>query len=62
MLPADSVTYLSMKHGDVVTLTDTFRVAATLTVVSESRLIDVTVSQTNDNGGTDTVVLTDTNR
>ena len=57
MLPANSVIYLSMLHGDVVTLEGTHRVAATLTVVSEPRHIDVLVSQTNE-GGTDTVNYT----
>ena len=62
MLPANSVTYLSMRHDDLVRLENTFRVAATLTVVSEDRNIDVSVSQTNVNGGTDTVHLTPTDR
>ena len=61
-LPADSVTYLSMQNDDVVTLEGTHRATGTLTVVSESRLIDVAVSQTNDGGSTDTVPLTDTDR
>ena len=60
MLPANSVIYLSMMNNDVVTLTDTFRVAATLTVVSEPRHIDVIVSQTNEGGSTDSMVLTTT--
>ena len=58
MLAANSVTYLSLKYGDVVSLEGTTRASATMTVVSEKRHIDVLVSQTNLNGGTDTVEYT----
>ena len=58
MLPANSVTYLSMLYGDVVTLEGTYRVAGTLVVETEPRNIDVIVSQTNDGGSTDTVNYT----
>ena len=53
MLPAGKTTYISLKYGDLVTLEGDFsRVSATLIVESEARHIDVSVSQTNANGGT----------
>ena len=58
MLPAGAVTYLSLQYpnpGNVVVLEGSYRVAATLLVTSDPRHIDVLVSQTNMNGGTDTV-------
>ena len=60
MLPANSVTYLSLRNHDLVTIEGpSNRAVATLTVVSEPRNIDVIVSQTNNNGGTDTIEYTD---
>ena len=63
-LAAKATTYLSLRHSDLVTLEGMRpdgrphqqRIAATLIVESEPRYIDVVVSQTNDNGGTDTVL------
>ena len=53
MLPAGETTYISLRFGDLVTLEGDFpRVSATLIVESEPRHIDVSVSQTNANGGT----------
>ena len=58
-LVANSTTYLSLLHGDLVTIAGTFnRASATLIVESEPSYIDVVVSQTNANGGTDTVKYT----
>ena len=63
MLPANSVTVLSMMFDDVVTIEGTHnRTAATFVVESAMVHIDVSVSQTNMDGGTDTTHLTDTNR
>ena len=46
-------------YDDVVTLEGPFaRVSATLIVESQPQYIDVVVSQTNANGGTDTVKYT----
>ena len=57
ILAANSTTYLSMTYDDVVTLEGPFaRVSATLIVESQPQYIDVVVSQTNVNGGTDTVL------
>ncbi len=58
-LAANSVIYLSMMHDDVVELMGTHRVAATLLVETQPKHIDVIVSQTNNNGGTDTIEYTD---
>ena len=58
-LAANSTTYLSLMFGDVLTIEGPFnRASATLIVESEPTYIDVVVSQTNANGGTDTVLYT----
>ena len=58
-LPAMSTTYLSLMHSDVVTIEGPFnRASATLIIEREPSQIDVVVSQTNANGGTDTVKYT----
>ena len=58
-LAANSTTYLSLLYGDLVTIEGTHnRASATLIVESEPSYIDVVVSQTNANGGTDTVKYT----
>ena len=63
MLAANSTTYISVQNHDLVTFEGRFhRASATLSVVSQPNLIDVSVVQTNMGGSTDTVVLTDTNR
>ena len=60
-LPTKSITYFSLMHGDLVTIEGSpNRAAATLTVWSQPRLIDVLISQTNADGGTDTVSYTKT--
>ena len=60
MLEADSVKYISLRYDDLVTIEGPFsRAVATLTVVADERQIDVVVSQTNANGGTDTIEYTD---
>ena len=59
-LAAGFTTYISMKYGDLVTIDGSpNRVSGTLIVESEPHFIDVVVSQTNANGGTDTVKYTD---
>ena len=59
MLAANSTTYLSLKYGDLVTIEGPFnRASASLIVESQPGYIDVVVSQTNVNGGTDTVKYT----
>ena len=61
-LAANSTTFLSLMFGDVVTIEGPFnRASATLIVESEPTYIDVVVSQTNANGGTDTVLYPATN-
>ena len=63
MLEANSVTVISMMFGDLVTIDGTHnRTAATLVVEAEKSDIDVSVSQTNMDGGTDTTHLTETDR
>ena len=58
-LAAGATTYLGLLHGDVVTIEGSpNRASATLIVESEPSYIDVVVSQTNANGGTDTVKYT----
>ena len=58
-LAANSTTYLSLMNHDVVTIEGPFnRASATLIVEREPSYIDVVVSQTNANGGTDTVKYT----
>ena len=58
-LAANSTTYLRLLHGDVVTIEGApNRASATLIVESEPSYIDVVLSQTNANGGTDTVKYT----
>ena len=60
--PADSVTYISLMNGDLVDIQGMYnRAVATLTVATEPRHIDVIVSQTNANGGTDTIRYPDDN-
>ena len=59
-LASGATTYISLKFGDLVTIDGSpNRVSATLIVESEPHFIDVAVSQTNANGGTDTVLYTD---
>ena len=59
-LAGGATTYISMKYGDLVTIDGSpNRVSGTLIVESEDHFIDVVVSQTNANGGTDTVKYTD---
>ena len=59
-LAGGATTYISLKHSDLVTIDGSpNRVSATLIVESEPHFIDVVVSQTNANGGTDTVRYTD---
>ena len=59
-LASGATTYISLKFGDLVTIDGSpNRVSATLIVESEPPFIDVAVSQTNANGGTDTVLYTD---
>ena len=63
MLEANSVKVISMMFGDLVTIQGTpNRTAATLVVEAQQGDIDVSVSQTNMDGGTDTTHLTPTNR
>ena len=58
-LPANSSTYFSVLYGDLVTIDGSpNRAAGTLIIESEPHFIDVLVSQTNANGGTDTVNYT----
>ena len=58
-LAANSTTFLSLMFGDVLTIEGPFnRASATLIVESQPTYIDVVVSQTNANGGTDTVLYT----
>ena len=58
-LAAMATTYLRVLHGDVVTIEGApNRASATLIVESEPAYIDVVLSQTNANGGTDTVKYT----
>ena len=62
-LPANSITYLSLMHDDLVTIEGSpNRAAATLIVAAQDTVIDVLVSQTNAGGGTDTVTYTKTDR
>ena len=59
MLPANSSTYFSMQFGNLVTIDGSpNRAAGTLIIESQPSFIDVLVSQTNANGGTDTVNYT----
>ena len=58
-LAANATTYLSLKNHDLVTIEGPFnRVSGTLIVESQPQYIDVVVSQTNVDGGTDTVKYT----
>ena len=60
-LEANSVTVISLKIDDLVTITGSHnRAAATLVVEAQVGDIDVLVSQTNMDGGTDTVTYTKT--
>ena len=59
-LAGGATTYISLQYGDLVTIDGSpNRASATLIVESEPHFIDVAVSQTNANGGTDTVLYTD---
>ena len=63
MLPANSITYLSLLYGDLVTIEGSpNRAAATLIIEARKEMIDVLISQTNADGGTDTVTYTETDR
>ena len=63
MLPANSITYLSLLYGDLVTIEGSpNRAAATLIIEANKEMIDVLISQTNADGGTDTVTYTETDR
>jgi hypothetical protein len=58
-LAANSTTYFGVRFGDLVTIEGSpNRATATLVVESQEGYIDVLVSQTNMNGGTDTVLYT----